>query len=185
MILLYTGADSPDVPQINPEKSLGGFISSSPVPNGRLSNLFSSISKGTIQKDQKDIRLIALKNTTGVTVNNVDVYTNVTGGSIILWIAAVSPALNSCSQTVFEQLIDGSSLPYQAVVALHEGVGNKINIGSMIANAIIGIWIYRLVDQSKFPLLNTNALSCQDMATALLAEINPKEEEVQLIIDWT
>jgi hypothetical protein len=42
MVLLYTGAVLPNAPQINADKSLGGYVSSTGVPNGRLANLFSN-----------------------------------------------------------------------------------------------------------------------------------------------
>jgi hypothetical protein len=187
MVLLFTGADAPDVPQINADKSLGGFISSSPIPNGRLGNLFSSISKNTVIKDTKEIRLIALKNTTGVIKSNINIYSVTTGKSIKMQLAAVAPATNSSSQLVFEQVYDSETLPYQATLATHEGSGNAIVIASMAVGETIGIWVYREIDQTKFPE-NDNAtsnLSCQDLATLLKAQSASTEETVQLTITYT
>jgi hypothetical protein len=91
MILFYTGADTANAPQINAEKSLGGFVSGSPIPNGKLNNLFSSISKSAVLGNKTEIRMIALQNLTGATLSNVSIYTNTVGKSTKLQLAAVAP----------------------------------------------------------------------------------------------
>lgn len=187
MILLYTGAGTSNTPQINAEKSLGGFVSSTPVPNGRLNNIFSDLSKSGILDQRKEIRLIALKNTTGAIVNGVTVYTNKGTSSSILSIAAVASAVDSCSNIVFEKVQDAQTLPYQATLALHEGSGAALSVGTMQINQVIGIWIYRDIDLTKFPQLvkQDTPLTCSALATILENQETETGEEVQLLINWT
>lgn len=72
--LLYTGAATFEGSQGNPMLSLGGFVSSSEVPNGSLGNLFSTLSKYTIEKNKAEVRVIAIKNVSGDTLTNFRMY---------------------------------------------------------------------------------------------------------------
>jgi hypothetical protein len=183
MILLYTGASMPNAPQINADKSLGGYVSSTGIPNGRLSNLFSLISKSDVLQNRSVIRMITLKNTTGGDVTNVVVYTNTTGGKVKLKLAAVAPALDANNNPVFETVFDSNTLPYQATLDYHEGVDNAIQAGIIADGAVIGIWILREIDESKFPELNTT-LTGKELADLLEAAITEGEETVSLQIDY-
>lgn len=189
MILLYTGANAPNVAQINPEKSLGGFVSSSLVPNGRLGNLFSAISKTAVIEQREEIRMIALKNTTGNPITGLVIYTNNKNKSYFLKIAAVASGLNSKNELMFEQLMDGQSLPYQAELSQHEGNDNALDIGDIANDQVIGIWVQRELDITKYPELikqeNQNSpLTTDQLVAAMEAQSVEKEEEIELIIKW-
>lgn len=184
MILLYTGAQSANAPQINADKSLGGYVSLTGIPNGRLSNIFPTVAKSDVLQNRSLIRMIALKNTTGADVTNVAIYTDVTGAKTKLKLAAVTPALDSANNSFFESVMDGSSLPYQATLDYHEGVGNAIAVGTIANNATVGIWILREIDQSKFPELNTN-LTGQALADLLNAAQSIGEDTVNLVVSWS
>lgn len=67
MMLYLTGASSSiaktgEAPQDDPMKSLGGFVSSSPVPNAALNTLFDLVSMRTIKDKTKETIAIALVN---------------------------------------------------------------------------------------------------------------------------
>lgn len=67
MMIYLTGADSSlvkstDAPQTDTAKSLGGYVSSTPVPNGELNALFDLISAYTLEKKQKETIALALVN---------------------------------------------------------------------------------------------------------------------------
>lgn len=67
MMIYLTGADaslvkSADAPQTDTAKSLGGYVSSTPVPNGELNTLFDLISAYTLEKKQKETLAVALVN---------------------------------------------------------------------------------------------------------------------------
>lgn len=185
MILLYTGAPSNGGAQINADKSLGGYISSSPVPNGRLDNIFSLVSKSIVLGKKSEIRMIALKNTTGAPVTNVKIYSNVLGSSVKLKLAAVAPYLNESNVPVFESVQDGYSLPYQATLDYYLDADDAIEIPSISANETIGIWILREINTASFPeLLPGSQLSTNQLAT-LLESVQPvREESVELVINY-
>lgn len=77
MMLYLTGADnslskSLENPQSDPSKSLGGFVSSSPVPNAAVNSLFDLISSFTLDKRQKETMAIALINKYDFEVKNLE-----------------------------------------------------------------------------------------------------------------
>lgn len=77
MLLYLTGAKnslskSLDNPQRDANDSLGGYISSTPVPNASLNSLFDTISSYTIEKKQKETIAIGLINKLEKTVKNVE-----------------------------------------------------------------------------------------------------------------
>jgi hypothetical protein len=178
MILFYTGADAANAPQINAEKSLGGFVSGSPIPNGKLNNLFSSISKSAVLGNKTEIRMIALKNLTGSTVSNLSIYTNTVGKSAKLQLAAVAPMLDSSNNPLFEQLYDNDSLPFQATLNYHEGAENAILIDTFAANQVIGIWMLREINTDAFPELQNTSNLTTDQLVSLLESNKPIHRKV-------
>ena len=78
MMLYLTGARSsikknPVSPQPEPNKSLGGFISTTPVPNSALNSLFDSISLLSLERKTKETIAIALVNNFDFNVKNVKI----------------------------------------------------------------------------------------------------------------
>lgn len=76
MMLYLTGASNSIskglVEQTDPSKSLGGYLSSSAVPNGALNSLFDLVSSYTLQKKQKETIAIGLVNKLKRSVKNVE-----------------------------------------------------------------------------------------------------------------
>lgn len=77
MMLYLTGGSvslsrSPSNPQNDSGVSLGGFISSTTVPNGSLNSLFDLISSYTLEKRQKETIAVGLINKFNKTVNNIE-----------------------------------------------------------------------------------------------------------------
>lgn len=66
--LIKTGGNSP---QSDPSKSLGGFVSSSTVPNASLNGIFDMISAYTLEKKTKETLAFALINKLPQGVSNV------------------------------------------------------------------------------------------------------------------
>lgn len=78
MMLYLTGANtslskSPDNPQDDVGKSLGGYISSTPVPNGALNSIFDVISTFSIEKGQTETVALGLINKFDFPVENVEI----------------------------------------------------------------------------------------------------------------
>lgn len=64
-------AKSPVAPQTDPSKSLGGYVSSTPVPNAATNALFDLISSETLRNKQKETIAIALVNKLDKAVTDV------------------------------------------------------------------------------------------------------------------
>lgn len=76
MMIYLTGADtsltkSSVAPQNDASKSLGGYVSSTPVPNGELNALFDLISAYTLEKKPREIVALGLINKLPRAVTNV------------------------------------------------------------------------------------------------------------------
>lgn len=200
MQLFYSGAFDNGRAQPDASLSLGGFISGSPIANSSIANIFPDITSNLVAKNLPDVRLIVLTNTTGVDVGGVTIYTN-RGTYATLKIAAVAPAIDSCSRKVFEKILSGNSLPFQASLATHEGSGSAIAVGTILAGASIGIWIERDLDLTQFTSLDGLPTvapfdpfnkqpdgSCATLVAQLQAIQNPDTpvyEQEQLVITWS
>ncbi|MEG1462126.1 MAG: hypothetical protein RSC48_03370 [Anaerorhabdus sp.] len=65
-------AKSADNPQSDVNRSLGGYISSTPVPNAAINSLFDLISSYTLEKRQKETIAIGLINQLDKAVKDVE-----------------------------------------------------------------------------------------------------------------
>lgn len=74
MKLFYSGAKTLGAPQFTPEKSLGGFLSSTVIPNGKVESVFSSFSNLSAQNGSVEVKGIFLQNTFSTVKTNVLVY---------------------------------------------------------------------------------------------------------------
>lgn len=186
--VLYSGADSNSKAQNDPLKSIGGYISSSAVPNGSINNIFPPITRRHIKEQLIDTRLIVLKND-ATALTAVKIWTE-KDNLATFKIAAVAPGADSCSKPLFESLVDGHSIPMQASLAAKEGEGAALVVGNIAANQIIGIWIQRDVDVTKFNELDgvqgIESLTNDELEELLIANpITTKVyDEPKLIIDW-
>jgi len=70
-ILFLSGASHPNAVQNNPQASIGGYISSSQVPNGGINALFDDVSCYGMSKKIKSTIGIFLKNHGQETLNNI------------------------------------------------------------------------------------------------------------------
>lgn len=97
MMIYLTGANtslakSSEAAQTDPAKSLGGYISSTPVPNGELNALFDLISSHTLEKKKKETIALALVNKLDQAVNNVTLKVVVGNENLATFrVAAVKP----------------------------------------------------------------------------------------------
>lgn len=78
MMLYLTGANnslkiSESAPQNDPRLSLGGYVSSTPVPNSAINSLFDQISLLTLQNKPVECMAFALVNKSGKTVSDIEV----------------------------------------------------------------------------------------------------------------
>lgn len=187
MRLLYSGAKTSGYVQTEASQSLGGLVSSTPIPNGRLNNIFPPISRESIRKNISDTRLIVLINGT-TTITNLKIWTE--SGSLSSYeIAAVAPALNTKGEKEFEELYDGQSIPYQAQLSSAEGQANAILIDTVSPGDVIGIWIKRDLKIQNFTQLDGGGIDSSITAPQLQALLETQDANLMdsgnLIFDWS
>lgn len=189
MQLYYTGAKAPEAEQINPELSLGGYQASSLIPNGNVNSLFPTITKSHVQSNKIDVRMIVLKNTTTSIVNNLTIWTEAVFLSKVK-IAAVEPALDvKCNIEYYESIDNGNSLPYQVTLELHEGQANALVVGSLDPGKMIGVWIERELDLTKFSDdekgTSNSQIDCEACISSLQApESVILQDEIKVFFNW-
>lgn len=178
MKLYYTGANTYGTYQNSPILSLGGFISSTIVPNSLLGNLFPEISKYSMENGESEVRAVILRNTTGAAINNVYIshtYPVSDQKAKIEWSPVTIPDGKS-----MEKVSSPYSEPYN-IAGWFEPIGdlNKILIAnSMADDGVIGLWVKRTV----FSPNPADLILGKD-----LAEYNAnlvKTEEIAVNISW-
>lgn len=173
MRFYYTGAKGFLEEQKNPSLSLGGFISSSLVPNGNINNLFSSITPYTLNKNLTEYSLIALKNELGNDIKELKVlleYNQQIQFSNIELAAIVNKNNN------FELIQNSNSMPYFA--EFHSPIENSVCLGDLKNNEYIGIWIKRVIKKSSF----IDLYSDESISSSKFLEL--KKEEIKVKLNW-
>lgn len=147
MRLLYSGAIAYLQPQPNPSASLGGFVSSSIVPNLRINSLFSDGSYFSSKNGSVETKALILENETssGITALTIG-YEYSTNPDFKIEIAIVSLTSNQ----LMEQIGNVRDTPYYATFseanidpAASPPIDNTLDIGNLAANTRLGIWIRR------------------------------------------
>lgn len=149
MRFLYTGAKIFNDKQDNYLLSLGGFISSTIVPNDRLNNIFSDISYLSFTNNTTECKALILENVSGVIVQNVRLgYKYPTNKIFKMEIAAVALSVSSPQQ--IEKIANSTDIPYyanfaEAMISQDETTDDSINIGNLANNARIAIWFKKSI----------------------------------------
>lgn len=188
--LYYTGAAKFERIQTNPLTSLGGYISSTEIPNGRLGNLFGSLSRLTVQQGRSEIRVFAIKNIDSVNKTGLKcwfTYPNDGGdpaedtNDCEFEIGVVSPFPDDCGDLMTEVLQDIYSLPYS--VELKPNVTSEataLSLGTLDAGDYLCIFVRRKIKPSA-----QSSPSDEQLLAALEGEITiPKVEEISLTFAW-
>lgn len=187
MVLFYSGI-TPNGPS-NASQSLGGFVSNTQIPNNSIHNLFSTITRSSLQNNVVETKLIVLKNLLPAAINSLRVWTVVESELFLLKIGVVAPVYDpTCERYYFEQILNPEQLPYQATLTQHEGEVNSDTIGTVESNSVIGIWVSRqFTPETLLEFSTGNEQSCSDADIAklevLLENLN-SEEKFDLILDW-
>lgn len=181
LVLYYSGAVVNNALQPDSNKSLGGYTSSSPIPNGTVGNLFNTLTPST----NTQCRLIVVKNISQVTISNINISIE-DSAHIEYTLAATSPAIDTCGNKIFEQIQADEQIPYQAVLAPHP-LGSPI-VASIAAGDILGIWIRRAVKNTNDPvykaLINKALNSSEMVVLQTLIDNGLSNESSSLLLSW-
>jgi hypothetical protein len=114
MELFLSGAQSTDFHQTSGENSLGGYKSSTKLPNGRVDFLFDLISETAKFNGRVDNKAVFLKNTSGQDVSNVQLYYIYDDNNIATFKVA---AVEAVDNNKIEKIQNSSDSPFDAIFA--------------------------------------------------------------------
>jgi len=117
------------------DKSLGGYISTSVIPNGGINSLFNSFAYSTVNKSQT--KGVILKNEVGNATNLIIQVLPAANTNYKLEVAIVAPAFDSKNNPYMEQIDSPYYQPYTAVFVPFTG---GLNLGSLALNSYLGFW---------------------------------------------
>lgn len=184
----YTGAKIFNQPQLDSSQSLGGFISSSIIPNGMLSNLFGSLSRYTIQNGKSEIRAFVLYNSDTVDYTNIKCFftypdnspsTDAADTSYDVGFATV--VSDNCGDLSIEKLSSVYSQPYS--VTLYSGADslmNALDLPDIAKGTYLGIFIRRnILVSAQQPRSDQDYL---DLMNGVL--VLPTQEDIGFTVNW-
>ena len=175
MRLYYTTTAKQDSPQQKPSQSLGGYKSSSPVPNSALGNLFSDLSLLTLEKNLPEYLGLVLKNERDNSVSNIKIWINNPVNNLCKYKLAV---VELSSVNSFEMLPSINSKPLYAEFYDVDSEVNSIEIGPMLRGEQYGIWLERTINTESEEF---KSLKNCDLTSTPLSQI----EEMEIKISFT
>lgn len=149
-----------DTPQQKANQSLGGFKSSSLVPNSSFGSLFSDISSLFIERDLPEYIGIILINEMEVESTDIKLWISRDVDSICKYKVSVVE-LNSRNE--MEMLPSINSKPLYAEFYEANSIDSAINIPPMLPNEQYGIWIERSLDKESTSYINRS--NCEKLYT--------------------
>lgn len=187
-MLYYTGAIEDNGIQDSPSLSLGGYISSTQIPNGELNNIFPRITRNLVIKKKRAVRLIVFKNETGATINNLKISSE-NGLYSFITMDFIAPGLDACGKQKFEKIKTGENLPYQSSDFQNYTEDVPYLIESLEADKCVGVWLKREFDYESFTDEEKNEaaeMTCDQMAENLdaLFESEIAEDKVKIFFKW-
>lgn len=185
MILFYSGASNYEDIQSDINLSLGQYISNTQVPNDVIGATFGSVSILKKSRNDKQVFLLVLKNTTGSDVTDILIHYDypdpVEGGKYILELAFVNPTLDSDGNPVFEKIPSPNSLPLTGSFSEYNGITNQVNIGNLNSDQTIGVWFKSTLNQAN----NVN-LTDQQLYDNFADNKNlDQQEQINFVINYT
>lgn len=152
--LFFTNSDGFLQPQESGVKSIGGFISNTPVPNDYLNGLFTKISQFAQNKQGSfDMLCIAIKNQQNEPVNGISIWIENTSIQPACSFEAsfVKPAINEANAQYFELLKTRKQKPLYGTPfkKVNQETDALVYENVLGANEYLGLWIKRNVFVKK------------------------------------
>lgn len=178
MRLYYTVISKEGDPQQKPTLSLGGFCSSSPVPNESFDNLFSEITEYTIQNNVPQYIGLILKNTFDQEADQVKLWMEQDPNDYGKFRVGV---VKLTSNGQMENIVSPSSKPVYSEFYDVTGEEEAISIPNMKPGEMYGIWVERTLNA------DSEYLQKRTQCDFLYEHLNDKlstEEVVKMCIDF-
>jgi len=188
--IFYSGAKTAQGPQLNPNQSLGGFVSSTELVNG-LNNLFGTLSRLTLQTNKPQVRAIVLTNTGTTTISSFKAFfTDTTGQNSDEFddsycefeLQYVNLILDSCGSPIFPYSVtnDYQSPLGVTFIANCYNLTNALQLPDLEPDMSIGLWIKRKIKSTALEPLSDETLKAISEGSLIL----PIEENIDLTFDW-
>lgn len=188
MKLYYTVASQQDVAQPKPNLSLGGYKSSTVVPNSVLGNMFADISMYTVKNytSPSYIGLILVNDSATEKAIDVNLWFKHLDDCITTFkVAAVDLTTDAEGEKYMEHIPNFNSKPLYATFSEADGEVNRVSIGDILAGGMVGLWFERTIDIATAKT-QQNAIYEVDPADPyryLPVELS-KEDQVDIGISW-
>lgn len=162
--LFYTGAKTVEESQESPKNSLGGYKSSSLIPNNQVWNIFGDIA--LLAEKRTEVKGIMLKNISEVELSNVAIwFDNLVSDIFSLQIAGVVVDGNKLEM---DKLPNTYSLPFG--IEFYDAIeSSKLIIGTLAVGQVIGLWLKRETEEDSI----RDLLSCKSLYEKFKAEEEP------------
>lgn len=163
--------------------SLGGFPSSTEVPNDVFDNLFDEISLSEIKDVKTQYRAIIIKNESEEIIENIELWFEKKDSNICSYQIGAT-LLSNNEQSFMEHIPSVYSKPLYT--QLYDAtVDSKVSIGNLNPGQMIGLWLSRTVDKEKALEEYNNVAEEDPLHRSRYKPIEKeKQETVDLKITW-
>ena len=183
MKLYYTTSKEANTAQREARLSLGGVISSTPVPISNFNNLFGDITQYTIQNnDEPNYICLILKNETGGIATGVNVYFDTPEGSY------------SDFKIASIQLVDGqvervespNVRPFSIEEFFEATPTNKALLGDIPIDSSLALWFERSLNKTNINNDQNNFVEKDPENENLYRETEiGTSDTIPFVIEWT
>lgn len=147
MKLYYTVSSGYLNSQTNFVNSLGGYPSSTEVPNDIFDNLFDELSLLEVKDAKTQYKAIVLKNDSDKKISNVELWFDFSEENVCRYqIGAI--LLSEDNEYLMEQIPSTYSKPY-SIQFVDATVDDKAVVGTLQPGQMIGLWLSRTIDKEK------------------------------------
>lgn len=163
--------------------SLGGFPSSTEVPNDVFDNLFDEISLSEIKDVKTQYRAIVIKNEGEEIVENIELWFEKKDSNICSYQIGAT-LLSNDEQPFMEHIPSVYSKPLYTQL-YDAAIDSKVSIGNLNPGQMIGLWLSRTVDKEKALEEYNNVVEEDPLHRSRYKPIEKeKQETVDLKITW-
>lgn len=178
-MIYYTTNTKFGAPQNLSFNSLGGFMSSSRVPNGAVNNIFSSLSLEELKKDSFRISGLIFKNETQSPISNLKFFFDKIHSSPFFKykIGFSSVTISANKEKSIELLSNRQSLPYSVSEFIEATELDPAELQYTIPiDGYLGVWLKRDFDKSLYDTY------CSDEALEARFKNGESEKNEEIIL---
>ena len=184
MKLYYTVSSGYLQPQPNFINSLGGYPSSTLVPNDTFGNLFDELSLAEVKNARTQYRAIIIQNDSESIASNVELWFEQEETNVCTFQIGATILTERGDAQYMESIDNSYAKPFmtQLYPATEDA---KVTVGDMQPGQMIGLWISRSIDKQK-AVEEYNNVAERDLTTQSRYKPIEKiqDEAVNLKINW-